>query len=195
MVKNLRILTAIVAVMVVIDALVSPVVLIWASVDRDGLIALAGADGSGITIVSLGFKLLTVIVFGRWIYVAGKNLQDAELDLEFTPGSRIWWFAVPIANLFKPFQGMREMWNASRGAARYDENDGLVTTWWCLWLVSNFGNYFVNLMAGANAGLGPLWLMAVADIALAAVAILMIRGIAQAQGRTLTGEHLEEVFA
>ena len=197
MVKNLRILTAVVAMMVVIDALITPVVLAWASVDPEGLIAIAGPNGSAIDTVSIGFKVLTMIVFARWIYIAGENLVDAEFDLEFTPGSRIWWFAVPIACLFKPFQGMREMWNASHGAAHYDENNGLVTTWWCLWLVSNLGNYFINLLTRAEpgSGLGLLWLMTVVDIALAVVAILMIRGIAQAQGRTLSGGQLEEVFA
>ena len=195
MVKNLRILTGVVAVMVVIDALITPLVLVWANLDPNGLIAIAGPNGSGIDAASLGFKLLTMIVFGRWIYVAGKNLQDAELDLEFTPGSRIWWFAVPVACLFKPFQGMREMWNASHGNAHYDENNGLVTTWWCLWLVGNLGSYIANLVSAGSPGLAPLWLMAGVDIALAAVAILMIRAIAQAQGRTLAGGHLEEVFA
>lgn len=194
MVKNLRILTGLVALMVVIDALITPLVLTWASLDRDSLIALAGSDGSWIDRVSNGFKILTMIVFGRWIYVAGRNLEEAELELEFTAGSRIWWFAVPVATLFMPFRGMRELWNASHGEARYDENNGLVTIWWCLWLVSNFGNYLLNMMLAVNGGLGPLWLMAGVDVALAVVAILMIRAIAQAQGRTLSGEQLEEVF-
>ena len=195
MVKNLRILTALVALMVAIDALIIPAVLIWAQVDGDSLVNIAGADGSGIDTVSLGFKVLTMIVFAIWIYVAGKNLEEAELDLEFTPGSRIWWFVVPIACLFKPFQGMREMWNASHGVEHYDDNDGLVTTWWCLWLGGSFAASFTSFAAGQDSGVGWLWVQSGINIAQATAAILLTRGIARAQRGLLSGERLDEVFA
>lgn len=195
MIKNLRILTVVVAAMVVIEALLKPLVLLWASVDRDSLLALAGADGSGIDYALIGFFILTVIVFSIWIYVAGKNLVAAELDLEFTPGSRIWWFAVPFANLVKPFQGMRELWNASHGAPHYDENNGLVTGWWAVWLGGNLVAYVIDKIAGPEAGTGPLWLDSGIGFLQAGFAIPLIFAIARAQGHTLHGGNLDEVFA
>ncbi len=195
MIKNLRILTIVVAAMVVIDALLKPIVLLWAGMDRDSPLSLAGPDGAGIDVALIGWIVLTMIVFSIWIVVAGKNLERAELDLEFTAASRVWWFAVPFACLIKPFQGMRELWNASHGADHYDENNGLVTVWWAIWLIGNLVSYFVNTVAGPEAGTGPLWIDGAVHIAQAAVAIPLIVGIARAQGRTLYGDNLEEVFA
>ncbi|WP_232491920.1 DUF4328 domain-containing protein [Novosphingobium kaempferiae] len=49
-----------------------------------------------------------------WVYRAHANLFAAELDgLEFTPAWSVGWFFVPFAFWFKPFQAMRELWNAS----------------------------------------------------------------------------------
>jgi Domain of unknown function (DUF4328) len=195
MIKNLRILTVVVAAMVVIEALLKPTILIWASVDRDSLLALAGPHGTGIDVVLLGFFFLTVIMFAIWIYVAGKNLQAAELDLEYTPGSRIWWFAVPIANLFKPFLAMREMWNASHGAAHSDGNNGLVTGWWVVWIAGNLASYLISRLTGPEAGTNPLWIESAISIVQAGFAIPLILGIARAQGQDLHGGNLDDVFA
>jgi hypothetical protein len=194
MIKNLRILTAVVTLMVVIDALMVPGVLLWVTIDRDGYLRVTGGT-DGITAIAYSVVILTMILFSVWIYVAGKNLQDANLDLEFTPGSRIWWFAVPIACLFKPFQGMRELWNASHGIANYEENNALVTTWWAVFLGCGFASYILNAVASEGGGSGPLWIESALLVTRGALAIAMIRGIAIAQGQTLSGGHLEEVFA
>lgn len=195
MIKNLRILTFVVAAMVVIEALLKPGLLLWLNVDHEGLLAFVGSDGSRIDSAMIGFFVLTAIVFSVWIYVAGKNLEATGLDLEFTPASRVWWFAVPVANLFKPFQGMRELRNASHGSPNYDENNGLVTGWWAVWLGGNFLTYVTDKMAGAEAGTGPLWIVSVLGIAQAGFAIPLIVAIARAQGQDLHGANLDEVFA
>jgi hypothetical protein len=75
-----------------------------------------------------------------WIHRAHANLFDAGIGgLKFTPAWSVGWFFVPIANLFKPFQAMRELWNAS-----YDSSDRYsratppdLTIWWRLFIVSN----------------------------------------------------------
>lgn len=120
-INTLRTLTAVVSIMVVIDALWTPVVLgivyVFPTVFNDYILPIAdGVDASAMI-----FRILTVIAFATWIYIAGKNLIAAGYeDLEFSPASRIWWFAVPIATWFKPYQGMRELWNASHGSDAYD---------------------------------------------------------------------------
>ncbi len=112
---------------------------------------------------ALVFRLLTFVAFGRWIYMAGRNLVEAGYqDLEFTPGSRIWWFAVPFANLVKPYQGMRELWNASHGEGDYTTGNGLVGAWWALWLLHGFIGGFLRLAGGPDAGTGPLWFQSAA---------------------------------
>ena len=61
--------------------------------------------------------------------------------MTFTPGWCAGWFFVPIMNLFRPYQAVKEIYQASdpecgphdwqgRGA-------GLVGLWWALWIISN----------------------------------------------------------
>lgn len=192
---NLRLLTPIVIIMVVIDAVLRPLILVgaWLSPGTFRFYVTpiaATVDGS-----VLGFKILTMIVFARWIYVAGRNLVEAGMDeLDFTPAARIWWFFVPVASLFKPFQGMRELWNASRNVWPHDTNESLVSVWWGLWLLANFVGYFVAVLSQEGQGLLGLWLSCAAEIAVAVVAIAMIRGITRGQEQ-LGGSELSEVFA
>jgi hypothetical protein len=87
--------------------------------------------------------LLSVYFVSMWMHRAHANLRDAGLDgLEFTPGSSVGWFFAPIANLFKPFQAMRELFNASQGEAPpYSQHTpGAVSAWWAAWLVGNFAS-------------------------------------------------------
>lgn len=195
-IRDLRVLTGVLTIMVVIDAVWTPVVLTTALVAPAMFQAIVTPVASSVDLAAGLFKITTMIVFACWIYVAGRNLLAADFnDLEFTPASRIWWFAVPIASLFKPFQGMRELWNASRGVSAYETNDSLVSGWWALWLLNNLGSFFIGFASGAaNMANVGMWVASVIDLALAVFAIMLIRGIALAQ-QGLSGENLAEVFA
>jgi len=195
MIKNLRMLTLVVTAMVAIDAAITPIILIWARIDQPGLLELIGRSGTELDMATIGFRILTIIAFSRWLYVAGRNVEEAGLDLEFTAGSRIWWFFIPFANLVKPFQGMRELWNASHGETPYDTNSAVIGVWWTLWLVTNIGYTILNKLSGPDTGPAPVWLLSAGDVLLAVFAIQMLRGIAAAQGRMLSGDGLNEVFA
>ncbi len=193
--RNLWPLTTIVTIMVVIEALAAPLVLLWLLLLPESFALHIAPVAEQIDAVTLGFTLLTFVVFGIWIYVAGRNLRAAGFeDLAFSPASRIWWFAVPFANLVMPYHGMRELWNASHGNSDYTENQGLVGTWWALWLGGNLAITLSGFMAGQGGGIAPLWIAAAIGLAQAAVAILLIRGIAAAQAN-LDADSLEEVFA
>ncbi|WP_262408490.1 DUF4328 domain-containing protein [Sphingomonas sp. JC676] len=182
--------------MVVIDALPAPLMLLSVVLFPEATAAVVGPYSGEIDASTVVFKFMTMIVFARWIYLAGKNLLDAGFtDLEFTPGWRIWWFAVPIACLFKPFQGMRELWNASHCNEAYDQGNGLVATWWGLWLLSRIvGSLAAAASSGPEGARMALLVQGVVDIALVAVVITMIRRIAAAQNQ-MSGPALEEVFA
>jgi hypothetical protein len=194
-IRDLRLLTAILAVMIVIDALWNPIVLAWAGIFPEAFQTIVTPVASTADGMATAFKLATMILFSRWIYVAGKNLIAADVpDLEFTPGSRIWWFAIPIASLFKPYQGMRELWNASHDVVPYDINDNLVAAWWALWMLSLFAGSAFGLASGSDSGSVLLWAGCALDVVLGVVAILVIRGIAEAQVN-LDGANLAEVFA
>jgi hypothetical protein len=84
--------------------------------------------------------VLSVVMVSRWIYRAHANLRDAGIEgLEFTPAWAVGSYFVPIANLFKPFQAMRELWTTCHG-----QNDSFgheapyeVKAWWGTWVTGN----------------------------------------------------------
>ena len=107
---------------------------IWAFIALCGVMALSeigGATGlidfkSGATpaevalvifvaaLAYLGIYVLSVVLIAMWIYRGHANLAAAGLyGLQYSPGWAIGWFAIPFANLFKPFAAMRELHNAS----------------------------------------------------------------------------------
>lgn len=194
--RDLTMRTMVLAIMVALDALATPVILLSALAAPEAYVANVVPVADAVDGAALLFKLVTMIVFAWWIHTAGRNLLAAGYeDLEFSPASRIWWFAVPFANFVKPFQGMRELWNASHGNSDYTQGSGLVATWWALWLGSRLARLVANGLAGeSDSGTGPFWVEAAFDVPLAIVAILLIRGIARAQ-KQLAEPALVEVFA
>lgn len=194
--RDLTMRTMVLAIMVALDALATPVILLSALAAPEAYVANVVPVADAVDGAALLFKLVTMIVFAWWIHTAGRNLLAAGYeDLEFSPASRIWWFAVPFANFVKPFQGMRELWNASHGNSDYTQGSGLVATWWALWLGSRLSRLVANGLAGeSDSGTGPFWVEAAFDVPLAIVAILLIRGIARAQ-KQLAEPALVEVFA
>jgi len=54
--------------------------------------------------------IITGITFLRWIYRSNKNLRSFSGEsMTFTPGWSVGWFFIPVANLWKPYQVMKEM--------------------------------------------------------------------------------------
>jgi len=193
MVKSkLGLLTGIVTAMIVIDALWTVGVVSLATFAPVLFQLYIFPSARAVDLAQLCFKLATAVVFCWWLYVAGRNLVEAGIDdLEFSPASRIWWFFVPFACLVKPYEGMRELWNASRGNWTDGGQTTLVATWWGLWLLKGL----IAWIRGA-AGHSALWLWfeSATDIAAAIAAILVLQGIAKAQMQHW-GPALGEVFA
>jgi hypothetical protein len=101
--------------------------------------ALTGLFAIGYVLFFLAF-LASVVVISLWIHRAHANLFAAGIEyLDFTPGWSIGWFFVPIANLWLPFQAMRELWHASHGARDTftARAPGIMTAWWTAWIVGN----------------------------------------------------------
>ena len=51
------------------------------------------------------------IVYLFWLYRLSYNLKLLSGRwVRFTPGWTVAWYLIPIANFYKPFQAMKEMW-------------------------------------------------------------------------------------
>jgi hypothetical protein len=82
-------------------------------------------------------SIITGITFLRWIYRSNKNLRALSGEsMTFTPGWSVGWYFLPMANLWKPYQAMKEIWRVSHRG--HTASHAVVGWWWALWLVSSF---------------------------------------------------------
>ena len=123
----------------------------------------AAAEAAGATsdrrqmfvgIAQIATTLLSGVLTLMWIYRAnlGARRQGAS-GMTFTPGWSVGWYFIPFANLFKPYQAMKEIWKASANPQDYSaaEVPALLPCWWTLWIVSNFlGNASFRLTLRAD---------------------------------------------
>ncbi|MCC6908278.1 MAG: DUF4328 domain-containing protein [Phycisphaerales bacterium] len=133
--------------------------------------------------------IVTAITFLRWIHRSNKNLRAlSDEPMEFTPGWSVGWYFVPIANLFKPYQSMKEIWMVSHKDE--DAPHSILVWWWSLWLISAFlgrlafrlsiraedaNDYAVSALAYVVSD--------VFDVFLALVALMMVKSIGEAYAR------------
>src|SRR5689334_7545358 len=85
--------------------------------------------------------VVTIVVFCMWTYRANYNARQLGAGgMEFTPGWAVGWYFIPIANLWKPYQAMKEIWKASANPGNWPDQPrgGILPAWWTLFLLSNF---------------------------------------------------------
>jgi hypothetical protein len=83
--------------------------------------------------------IVTGIVFLTWIHRANRNARALGAEgMRFTPGWSVGWYFVPIMSLWKPFQAMREIWQASAQPGNWQSVQAppLVGWWWAMYLIS-----------------------------------------------------------
>jgi|EndMetStandDraft_9_1072997.scaffolds.fasta_scaffold103398_1 hypothetical protein len=93
-----------------------------------------------IGIAQMVLYLAQAIAILGWIRLANKSARAlGARDMEFTPGWAIGWYFIPVANLWKPYQAMSEIWRASSGSPDWKsaETSGILQGWWAAWLVAN----------------------------------------------------------
>jgi hypothetical protein len=85
-------------------------------------------------------RLVVGFLVLKWIYRMSRNAHSAARGLTISPPWAVGWFFIPVAFLWKPFQGVREAWQASTEAANWKTVPvpSILRTWWALFLVSNF---------------------------------------------------------
>ena len=158
--------------------------------------ALAAAEASDarqqlVGIVQLVIFVVAGILILMWIYRANFNAhQLGGSGMEFTPGWSIGWYFIPISNLWKPYQAMKEIWKASKNPQDWQiqEVSSLLPWWWFFWIVSNiFGNASFRMARRAEelnelvaANIGAL-LSDAAGIPLSLIVLVMVGNIYEMQ--------------
>ncbi len=158
---------------------------------------ITGAGGIALLVTTLG----SIIFVARWIMRVNANAHSMSDSMTITPGWNVGWFFVPVALLWKPFQGLRETWQAS--VSPHNPTSvavpAIMRWWWGLWLVSNaLGNASTRLSFGktdAATLIASSWV----DIATLAIdiplAVVLIRMIGQFDDLQARGPDYAETFA
>ena len=110
------------------------------------MMAAAEANDLRQMIIAVPYLIVLVLAFifvGRWIYFSAKNVRAfGATGLTIRPGWAVGWYFIPIANLWKPYQAMKEIWQASSEPLdwQFRPVPGLMPAWWTLWIVSNIAD-------------------------------------------------------
>lgn len=84
--------------------------------------------------------LVLLVLFCMWTYRSNYNARQlGARDMQFSPGWAVGWYFIPIANFWKPYQAMREIWQASANPAHWQQQPrgSILPLWWTLLLLSN----------------------------------------------------------
>ena len=128
------------------------------------------------------------ILILAWTWRANANARGlGAAGLRFTPGWAVGWYFVPVANLVKPYDAMREIWRASahpRGWSQLAEP--LSLRWWWIFLLLAIGlGIIARLLTMRARGLETVidatWLMVLSDFAGLLSAGVLVWIIAQVQ--------------
>jgi hypothetical protein len=143
--------------------------------------------------LALLVTLATLVAFGRWIVLAHRNLPALGAEsLEFRPGWAVGWYFIPIANLWKPYQAMKALWQYSQHARNPDLSAStlILPTWWTFWIISNVLDIFIARMPLESPTVSQLIATTelgmandVVDVILNIVAAILIGRIIKAQRR------------
>lgn len=141
-----------------------------------------------IALVEVLAYLASAVLVGRWIWRTNSNAHGFSDGVSITPGWSVGWFFVPFANLVKPYQGVKETWNASHELAGSLEqlDSPLLGWWWGLWLLTNFASTIsvrIELSSNyANPGLLVFNLIiALVNIALCIILVQIMQRLSRAQ--------------
>ena len=180
-------LTAILGLMSIAEAVFYPDLATDDKIDDDALAFALSLACAGF--LSVGVYIATTVVYCIWVHPANRNARSLGADqMQFTPGWCVGWFFIPIMNLFKPFQAVREIYKASDprsdGAGWRDAPAGaLLGWWWTLWVLTNLvGQIEMRMMFSQDADVlaVALWVgvaSSVINIAAALSALAVVRSI------------------
>lgn len=137
--------------------------------------------------------LTTAVVFCMWIHRCNANARAlGAQEMQYTPGWCAGWFFIPFANLIKPYQAVRETWQACHPDSgdqdwKTVDDTAIVGAWWTLWIVTNMLSSVEERIAdpeNPDLWLASHWLAvvnAVLGVVLCLVVMKMVRGMQDRQ--------------
>ena len=146
-----------------------------------------------VSVLVIVAALVSLVALLVWIYAAHANLPALGAGkLEFTPGWAVGYFFIPIVNLWKPFQAVREIHIRSDpdyASGRTQDSAAIVGWWWGLRIVSAIAGRVLASGAGPTNTIEGLITLSAAsifaivavDLPLLAVQFLLIQKVQRFQ--------------
>lgn len=81
-------------------------------------------------------------VFINWMRRAYYNLHQVKTDLKYKESYAAWGWFIPFANLWYPYQIMKEIWIHTQSESNIEniEPHSVARLWWIAWIVNNAGS-------------------------------------------------------
>lgn len=105
-----------------------------------------------IAISMLIFMILSYIGYARFFQRSMFNARQIEPEADTIAPMGMWlWNIVPIAALWMPFKGVRQVWDIMKtNAGEAQGYPVYFTVWWAFWVLSNIISNFTWRMPGAS---------------------------------------------
>lgn len=99
---------------------------------------------------------VSAVAVCRFVFRAMRNLHLVDApSAEMAPGWVVGWYFVPLANLFKPMEGMRQILDGSYEAAgREADAAPSLALWWGTWLTGSIIGNVAETLTDPGAALG-----------------------------------------
>ena len=99
--------------------------------------------------------LMTIVAYTIWLYRSNRNLHALTRDhIRFSPRRAAWWPFIPIMNLFKPYQVMREVYEKSNPRA---QGSYPVAIWWFSLILALLVGMAAGVVSISETATGALW--------------------------------------
>lgn len=140
--------------------------------------------------------IVTIILWCLWIRRTYQNLYAMGIQgLRQTPGWTVGWYFIPVALIWKPYEGMKDAWNACSVSAPPSGTSlqklaapSIIKIWWMLWVFSSILSRSSSRFESRAHTAGELTSAAViaiinalVDIVLTIVAIQLVKKLTERQ--------------
>jgi hypothetical protein len=159
----------------------------------DQSIMLVAGGEMAMGIAHFSANLVCIIMFVMWFRRAYENLNRiGKYGTQTSDSMAFWGFVIPILNLFKPYQMMKEVWHKTQQTTRdindeyeHSQSAGFILIWWLCFVVLRFVNQIsvrMNLKAetyedfASNTSFDMF--ASILDIVCALLTIYMIKKVA-----------------
>ena len=107
--------------------------------------AVADAEANDKRQQIIAFSYLAVFIISgililKWIYQSSQNARYlGAKDMAFTPAWSIGFYFIPIVSLWKPYQAMKEIWQASQNPGNWqlEKVSSILGVWWFFWIANS----------------------------------------------------------